>query len=272
HYRAALSLLEAGDPRRGELLLGLGDAAVLAGAEHEAAATFAAAQAWFQRAGEPVAAAGAAHRLGQAWARLERHEQARTAFEAALALLEDRPGPELIQVLVDLGGLLAVSLHEQAAGIEHSRRALELAQRLGDERLLAAASRSLGNLLVRSNDLAAGVPLLERALALAEEIDDPAEGAECCACLAAAFFWLGAIRRCREVVQARQAFAERCRDPYELRHVHTWLAVCDGMQGRMDAAERRLDQAQAIVEPLASLEPRAYLHFCRGALLYFRGE
>src|SRR5439155_5689573 len=70
HYRAALSLLEAGDPRRGELLLGLGDAAVLAGAEHEAAATFAAAHAWLQRAGEPVAAAQAAHRLGQAWARL----------------------------------------------------------------------------------------------------------------------------------------------------------------------------------------------------------
>ena len=187
-------------------------------------------------------------------------------------MLEGFSSPELVRVLVDLGSVLAVSLHEQRVGIAYTRRALELAQHLGDDRLVAAASRALGNLLVRSNDLGGGIPLLERALALATAADDPVEAAECCACLAPAFFWQGHLARSREVTLQRLAFARRCHDPYQLRHVHIWLAVVAGLQGKPAEAEESLDRAQAIVARLASLEPRAYLQFCRGALAYERGD
>ena len=276
NYRQALDLVAAAAPRRGTLLLGLGEAAVLANVEDEAVAAFAAAQEAFQRAGEPLAAARAARLLGQAHWRREAIPAARAAFEAALALLEGRPAdlpdPELIRVLVDLGSLLGVSLHDTAGGIAYGQRALDLARQAGDRQLEAAASRTVGNLLVRANDPAAGIPLLERALALATGADDLVEAAECCACLAVAHFWQGAIDQSRAVTQQRLAFAERCHDRYQLRHVYTWLAVCDGMQGERAEADQWLDRAQAIVAHLASPEPLAYVLFCRGALAYASGE
>jgi DNA-binding CsgD family transcriptional regulator len=272
HYRTTLSLVDGADPRRGDLLLGLGEAAILAGAEGEAVAAFEAARTWFDQVGDPVAAARAAQRLGQAWWRQESIHQARAAFEDALALLEHHPGPELVSVLSDLGSLLAASLHQQAMGIAYGRQALELARRLADQRLLAAASRTLGNLLARSNDLAAGISLLERALALATAADDPLEAAECCACLTSAYFWQGALRRSRDVAMRRLAFARRCHDPYQLRHVYSWLAFLSTFQGRWSEAEQLLDQGQAIVERLVSPEPLAFLHSVRGILAYMRGE
>jgi DNA-binding NarL/FixJ family response regulator len=272
NYRQALDLTDAAAPQRGTLLVGLGEAAVLANAEDEAVAAFAAAQDTFQRAGEPAAAARAARLLGQAHWRREAIPEARAAFEAALTLLEGNPDPELIRVLIDLGSLLGVSLHDITGGIAHGRRALALARQAGDRSLEAAASRTVGTLLVRGNDLAAGLPLLEQALALASSADDLIEAAECCACLAVAHFWQGAIDQSRAVTRQRLAFAERSHDRYQLRHVYTWLAVCDGMQGELAEAEQWLDRAQAIVAHLASPEPLAYVLFCRGALAYERGD
>jgi DNA-binding CsgD family transcriptional regulator len=295
HFKTALDMIDGADARRGTLLFGLGEAAILAGHEREAATAFAAAQSWFEQAGEPVAAVRAAHRLGQAWVRLEEHVAAQSAFETALALLasseepraaqvacepasapmageKDTPEAVLVQVLADLGNMLVVSLHQLDAGVAHVRRALELAQRLGDDRLLAAASRTLGNLLVRSNDLDGGIALLEQALALATVADDPVEAAECCACLAPAYFWRGDLRQSGETTRQRLTWAQRCHDSYQLRHVYTWLAVVAGLQGNLAETERWLDQAEVIVERLASPEPRAYVQFCRGAMAYTRGE
>jgi DNA-binding CsgD family transcriptional regulator/tetratricopeptide (TPR) repeat protein len=272
HYQTALDLIDPADDRRGDLLLSLGQAAVFAGVEEQAVTSFKDAQCWFQDVGEPVAAGGAALHLGQAWWRQEAIPETQAALETALGLLEDRPGPELVQVLVDLGSLLVTSLHQQTAGIAYSRRALELAEQLADEQLLAAAGRALGNLLVRSNDLAAGIPLLERALALSTAADDPVGAAECCACLAPAYGWRGDVRRGYDIMLQRRAFAQRCHDPYQLRHVYTSLGWFAGMRGHSSEAERMLDAAQTIVEQLASPEPMAWLHFCRGRLSYYRGE
>src|SRR5204862_8095996 len=137
--------------------------------------------------------ARACHRLGRGWWRGERMPEARAAFERARTLLEDRPRADLARVLVDLGSLLVVNLHRHSEGIAQVRTAVALAEQLSDEAALAAANRALGNLLVRGNDLVAGIPLIERALALATAVDDPIEAAECCACLAPAYFWQGAF-------------------------------------------------------------------------------
>ncbi len=272
HYRTALDLIDDDDPRRGDLMVGLGEAAILAGAEQEAVAAFEGARACFERAGDVVSAGQASQRLGQAWWRQEAIEEARAAFESARELLERHPGPELVSVLGDLGSLLAANLHQHPAGIAYSRQALELARHVGDERLVAAASRTLGNLLVRSDDLAGGISLLEEARALATAADDPVEAAECCACLVPAYFWQSALRRSRDMAMQRLGFAQRCHDLYQLRHAHSWLGVLSVFQGRWSEADQLLGQAEAIVARLASPEPLAYLRFVQGALAHVRGE
>ncbi|HET7034437.1 MAG TPA: AAA family ATPase [Thermomicrobiaceae bacterium] len=272
HYETALALIEPQDPRRGELLLGLGGAAILAGSEQQATVALAAARDWFREAGDTLATARASYRLGQAWWRLEELVPAREGFETALALARQQPGADLVRVLVELSSLLGVSLNEYQQSVAYSREALDLARRLDQPRLLAPASRTLGNLLVRSNDLAGGVSLLEEALAEAVAAGDLVEEAECHACLTVAYFWRGELHHCRETLERRAAIAARVHDLYQLRHVYSWQALCHAMQGRLAESEQALAREQTIVERLASPEPLAYLRLARGGLAFQRGE
>jgi DNA-binding CsgD family transcriptional regulator len=272
HYQTALDAIDSSDERRGPLLLDLGDAAVRAGAEPEAVRSFQLAQSWFRGVGDAQQEGQAAHRLGQTYWRQEKIAEARAALESALALLTDDAGQDLVHVQVDLASLLAVNLNEQTTGIHLAKQALSLAEQLGDDALLAAASRTLGNLLVRSNQLSEGTRLLEGALALAGEADAPVEAAECCAHLCGACIWQGAMRRGREVAQTWLALAQRCHDPYQLRHVYIWLAYFDGYVGRSAQAEQWLSLAQETVERLASPQPRAWLTYGRGGFAYMRGD
>jgi len=57
HYRVALDLIDSQDPRRGGLLLGFGEAALLANTPADAISAFESAQSWFLRQGNVVAAA-----------------------------------------------------------------------------------------------------------------------------------------------------------------------------------------------------------------------
>jgi predicted ATPase/DNA-binding CsgD family transcriptional regulator len=272
HLRTALGLLPADDSRRGSLHATLGDALLLAGAEREAVLAFEAARGWFEAAGDRRAAGQAALSIGRAWWRQELTDRARGAFEEATALLEGTPGPALVAALVDLGSLLASSLHQYADGIAQTRRALSLARTLDDDALVIAGTRALGNLLVRGNDLAAGVTLLEEALALATSLGNPFEAAECCAGLATAYLWQGDARRSQEITRRRLAFAERCHDLYQLRHVHSWLAFVGGFLGEWAEVDAELGRAQAVTDDLASPEPQAFLRFVRGVLALARGE
>jgi DNA-binding CsgD family transcriptional regulator len=253
--------------------MGLGEAAVLAGAEQKAVAAFEAAQAWFSRQGDSLAAAQAADGLGRALWRLESLPAAQSALERALNLLAPLPypSPDQVHILVDLGSLLAVSLHRQTEGIAYGRQALALARQLEDDHLVATASRTVGNLLVRSNNLREGLPLLEQALALAATVDDPIEAAECCACLHMAYVWSGQIDHLPELRRRWLEFARRCHDPYQLRHIYSMQVIGYIFEGRWLEAEQMIVQAQAVVDRLASPEPAAFLDMVRGMLAYYRG-
>ncbi|MFL5653762.1 MAG: ATP-binding protein [Ktedonobacteraceae bacterium] len=272
HYRVALELLPAEERERATLLLRLGEAAIWAGAEREAIVAFEEAQHWFQERQDKLGAARAAHGLGRAWGRLEAHASAQVALETALGRLEDHPGPERVHVMVELAALLAVSLGRQREGIAYGEQALDLAHRLGDEQLEAMASRTVGNLLMRQNHLEEALPLLERALTLARTVNDPAEVSECCACLTLAYAWGGHMQSARDITRARLEWAKLTHDPYQARHVYSWLAMFPAVQGKFAEAEQWITQAEAALAPLASSEPRAFLYHGRGWLAYYKGD
>ena len=266
HYHMALDLLDQQDQHRGALWLALGEAALTAGVEREAVQAFEAAQTWFTHHPDVVAAARAAYGQGRAWARLEEHAAAQAAFEQALTLLHEQTCSERIQILVELATLLAVSRGLHTEGMAYGQQALELARQIGESRLEAMANRVVGNLLVRSNELPQGIPLLERALTLAVAADDPAEAAECCACLTMAYFWSGRIHQMKESLLRRIELVHHCQEPYQLRHLYPWQAACTACLGNFAEAEQWLAQAETAIASLTSPEPRAFLLQIRSIL------
>jgi DNA-binding CsgD family transcriptional regulator len=272
HYRAIIELTSVDEPQHGEMLLGMGDAATLAGAREDAVAAFEAAQSWYEHSGDRVAAARAAHRLGQVWWQREAISQARTAFEASLALLDGQPCAESVCALVDLSSLLALSQHQYMAALAYARRALTIAERLGEDDLLASASRALGNLLARMNQLPEGLDLLRRALDLAMATDNLAEAAECCACLRMACAWNGECRQAIAYAREEIDLARRCHAPYLLRHVYTHLTVMYALAGELAEAESAYAEARNVVERLAAPEAGAYFDLIAGIVPMMRGD
>ncbi len=271
HYRTLLELAQPNDPQRGTLLLQVGQTALLAGDPLTAVNAFETAQAHFLRA-DPVAAARAAQGLGKARWQQELIPQAKAAFETAADLLAKRSLPETVEVLVDLSSLLTLSLHQQAAGLDYARQALALAEHLEEDRLVAAASRAFGNLLVRANDLPAGIALLEKALDLATNSDDPAEAGECCAGLVMACAWHGEFQRAATYARHQISLGERCHAPHLLRHVYTLLAQFYAFRGQLDETRRLLATAEALLAQLANPEALAFLDFSRGGFAWLEGD
>jgi predicted ATPase len=137
HFTTALELTDATDAERAALLMRLGEAADLAGDEQRAVDAFTAAHAALSEAPH---AAEALHRLGRARVRQEAIGEARAAFEAALVLLADHPNSTRVELLVDLGTLLAVSQHKLDGGIAYARQAQQLALQLEDARAGAGST------------------------------------------------------------------------------------------------------------------------------------
>ena len=272
HFGTALLLLAADDPAYGDMLHRQGEAALLAGQEQTALAAFDAATDWFKARGDKRRAARAAHQLGRAYWRLEALAEARLALEDALRLFDCQSEPDVVDVLVDLATLLGVSLLHHQEGLAYAEQAQALAQQLENDRLMAKALRTQGNLLVRDNRLRQGIALLEHALALATQLDDPLEGAECCACLTMAYLWDAQIDRLHELMARQQAFVRRSRDLFQLRHLYSNRSVFLSMQGRQDEALQAFAQAEEIVSRLHNPEAQAFLQLIAGYLALLQGD
>jgi DNA-binding NarL/FixJ family response regulator len=120
--------------------------------------------------------------------------------------------------------------------------------------------------------LATGTPLLERALELAVAADDPAEAAECMACLSHAYSWAGDFTRLAPLTEVRLVYAKRCHDPYQLRHVFSYQAKLAILQGRWEEARQQLSVARSMLAHVASPEPQALLQTFEGELAYWQGQ
>jgi ATP/maltotriose-dependent transcriptional regulator MalT len=68
------------------------------------------------------------------------------------------------------------------------------------------------------------------------------------------------------------ALAERTHDPFELRHVFTWLGVIEMLRGQWAEAERWFAHQEQALEGLQTPEPLATLLAGRGTLHYYRGQ
>lgn len=269
HFRTALDLLPDEDGRRGDVLLRLGEAALLAGREEEAESAYTVAQGWLLSKGEQDALAEAVHGLGLAYWRLDKRVAARTALEQALALLGDRPCAEAVDVLTDLSLLLTIYMGQQEEGMAYAQQALVIAQHLGDTRLEERARRIIAeNLSLRGEDLAAAVQFLEQVLVHTQANGDLSEAAECCLNLAVASYWMADMKRSHEASAQRISLIERCHQTHHLRTTYTWLALLHASQGRWSEAEQMIELAHPIVDNLPSPMLAAFLHQIHGFLAY----
>jgi len=273
-YRQGLELATApaGQPRRADLLLGLGEAHTRSGDFEGAVDSFRAAAETALAAGSPLLAAQAWRRLGGVRWRQEQVLDARVAFERALELIADSAEAEAAETLLQLADLLALSMGRHAEAERCVTRALAIVERLADDRLTALASRAMGTVRFRANRLAEGRAHLEHALDLALRCDDLALAAEICGHLASASGFAGDVVRSREVTLLRRDLAIRSGDPFLLRHVATWLGVIAVFQGRWADVEAQLAEAEPDVERVDSPEPQAFLQVLRGLLAYYTGD
>ena len=274
HYRTALTLLQPDNRRYGELLLTVGEVALLAGKEGEAEHLYEAAQGWFASGKDREPLARAAHGLGQAYWRQDKRAEARAAFEQAIALLANQHCTELVKVLADVSVLLTVYLGQQEEGMAYAQQALELAQALGDVELETRIQRMVASNLasLRSNDLCPALQFVEQVLAQTESNGDLAEAAECCFNLAVAHYWMAEITRSHAASAHRLALAERCRQPHHLRTAYSWQVLLFASQGKWTEAERVIALAQPIVDALSDPVPAAFLRQFCGFLAYQRED
>ena len=260
HFRAAADLLagSAGyDARRARALLGLGEAATLIGDHRQAEESYRAVAHMSLEAGQRAEAARAWQGLAGVRWRQEAVEDARAAFDQALALLGPADSAQAAETLLRLAELHAVSLGLADAGLAYGERALAMVERLNDRRLEAAVCFTMGSVRTWRCEPAEGRVLLERALALARAQDDPALIAEVCGILASACAFTGDLQASVDVTLVREQAALRTQDLYQLRHVPGWLAQMAIFRGDWAEAERWLEQAQQVVDRLESPEPRA---------------
>jgi DNA-binding CsgD family transcriptional regulator len=269
HYHTALDLLGSEERPRGDLLLGLGEASLLAGKEAEAVKSFAAAYHALLHESDRNAAAKAAHGLGRAHWQQEQLSEAHTAMENALRLIGECSCASTVRVLVDLSTLLTIYLGQQAQGASYAQRALEMAQTLGDAHLEAVAKRTVAaNLCMPVGDLTSAMAHLEDALQVVETGDDCMEAAECCLYLTLPSYWSADIRRSREMSKRQIAYAERCRQSYALRTAYPWLVLLSASQGEWTYAVQMVEQAHAVVDQLADPMPLSFLHQMQAFLAY----
>ncbi len=273
HYQTALKLLDASDSRCGTLLLGLGEAALLAGEASEAALAYEAARTWLLQAGNHKLAAQATHKLGLAQWRRGALQAAQTAFEHTLTLLGNTLSAEVVGILVDVSTLTTLYMEQQAEGLAYAQQAMEMALLLEDQSLEVAANRVLAvNFCVSGNDVPTALQLLERTLVLAEASNDFRQVAECSLYLMIAHYCAAEIRHSHKVNLRGRELVKHNQQQFQSSYTYSWRALLFASQGTWAEAEHMLEQAVISMDNQFSSTPLAFLHQVRGFLAYQQEE
>src|SRR5437879_6061500 len=135
---------------------------MLSGSLQDAIEAFVSALEWWKARDNSSEAGRAALGLGRVYWRREEIAPAHTALQLAVALLSEKPGAEMVQALIELGSLLALSLHELTEASDALNQALAFARQFGDVHLEVAASRALGSVVLRAGAGDGAIGVLEQ--------------------------------------------------------------------------------------------------------------
>lgn len=209
-FELALELLEGDDAGdRADLYDRLGHAAYPLGETELATRAWQAARQLFIELGDPQRLAGVERWLSHvAWSRGD----AAAAFAHArtgLAALENGPPcTELAMAYSALSHLYMLSDQHQES-LEWGRKALHLAEQLGDERVKAHALNNIGTALCDVGDFTRGIAALEQSLEFAQRADLPYDSIRAYHNLGAQLTQQGNYQRARHVLHECVAFAQR---------------------------------------------------------------
>jgi DNA-binding CsgD family transcriptional regulator len=168
-----------------------------------------------------------------------RNADADAASDRAIALAQSLPpGPELAQAYA-IAAYLRMLDRDYENAVAQGDKAIALATALADRAILASAHSSIGAALMFV-DHARGCMHLAKALAIADDVEDGgAAKANAYSMLGAASGELYALDAAERHLADGIAFA-RSRDLDRLAgYMEAWLALCDLLRGRYDAAASR---------------------------------
>ena len=114
--------------------------------------------------------------------------------------------------------------------------------------------------------------MLEQFLDLALKSDGFGEATECCAGLVIGYAWNTQFEQAGRIGQKQVELALSSQDTYALRHVYSLMAILHGVRAQRAATEHMLAMARSTVERLENPEPRAFLEFVHGGLLFMWGD
>lgn len=242
HFEAALDGTPEDAPReRARLHARIAEVAYPSGDAALCARHYREAQRLYEAAGEPVQVGDIHRRLGEAaWQRGD----ARAAFasvRAAVEILEAQPhGRELAMACGEMAAFHLLSRRAPEA-MDWARRALELAERLGDGEVMSYAANWAGCARVELGDVEGGLALLGESLALAKTAGSAAHAIRAYTNLGANLRVLGRVRCAAEVLREGDRFADAA----------GWESGRGRLTGNLGAAEMELghwDRAEALLD------------------------
>lgn len=224
-YREAMAryedALEAGDQRgwpdeaeRARLLACIGRAAFVLGDNRRSAASFAEAQALYQRLGDRRSAGDMQRWMGRVAWELEDVDAAFAHTHAALATLEgEAPCAELAMAQSALAHLhmlqLSVDPASAAESIAWGNRALAMAEAFGNDAVVCHALNSIGVALIDTGKVAEGLASLERSLAIAHAADLPVDIVRGSINLGSRLLYANELTRALDILQTGWEYAVR---------------------------------------------------------------
>lgn len=245
YAHAALTLLRGQNPETAELheVLSVGHEAK--GRLEDGLKDLATAARLWKQLGHTDRAAACIARSALLLVRLGRNREADEAASTAVAELEGKGEcPELATALTK-SAYLAMLDRDGTRCLHLGRRAIDMADRLGERALLAEALMIVGTSLVVSDDLA-GQPLVERAIDLGTAEGKSELVARCFANLGSGYGEQMRLAQARSFLDQGLRFATDRDLEDAANYMSAWLALVELRQGRLGAARERSQALLAV--------------------------
>lgn len=274
HCQMALQLLGHDDERRGNLLLQLADAQLLAGELDEAFHTYESALVWWRNAGHRANTARAIRGCAAVRRRTGALDAAEALLHEGLAGLANERGTERIRLLVELATLVGIQIGRLEDGLAYAQEAWAAVENEAeiDASVVARVGCARGSLLVYLNRLDEGISGLTESLAVAGAAQDLAEETRTCSSLTQALFWNARIQDAEGVSWRRQRSAQRSHDAFVRCHAYACLSLLHAVQGKWSRAERLAELSLSSLREIASTRPVPPVNLLRGFIAFQRRD